>query len=175
MIQKGADSKIILYKRVALFFFLVVFLNLVSLFMYVHGYLHPLVMLITKATTLLIHMSGLEARTAGNIIYLTNSVWQVSMECTAIMPMLVFTSFLIAYPASLVARIIGFFTGIPLIFLANEARLLMMAVLDKLKPAYSTYFHDYMWQVAFIVMVVFMWIVWIDKVVNRETKAAVSH
>jgi archaeosortase B (VPXXXP-CTERM-specific) len=174
MLQKGAASKIILYKRVALFFFLVISFNLVSLFMYVHGYLHFLVVLITKTTTLLIHLSGLEARTAGNIIYLTNSVWQVSMECTAMMPMLVFTSFLLAYPASVKARIIGFFTGIPLIFSANEARLLMMAVLDRLKPAYSTYFHDYLWQVVFIIMVLFMWIVWIDKIVNRETKAAVS-
>jgi hypothetical protein len=35
------------------------------------------------------------------------------------------------------------------------------------------FFHNYMWQVVFIVMVVFMWLVWIDKVVNRETKVSV--
>ena len=49
-----------------------------------------------------------------------------------------------------------------------------MAWIDKLKPQYSEFFHDYMWQVVFIMMVVWMWMVWIDKVVNRETKISVS-
>ncbi len=174
MIQKGAASKYILYKRAALFFCLVVSLNVVSYLMSEHGYLHPLVMLTTNAATLLIHLSGLQARTEGDMIYLANVVLIMNVECTAIMVMLIFTSFILAYPASPKARIIGLLTGIPIIFCANQVRVLMMAWIDKLKPAYSDYFHDYMWQVVFIIMVVFMWIVWIDKVVNRETKTAVS-
>jgi len=44
-----------------------------------------------------------------------------------------------------------------------------MAWIDYLNPQYSEFFHNYMWQVVFIVMVVFMWLVWIDKVVDSET------
>ncbi len=174
MIQKGAASKHILYKRAALFFFLVVTLNVVSFLMSEHGYLHSLVMLTTNAATLLIHLSGLQARTVGNMIYLANVVLIMNVECTAIMIMLIFTSFILVYPASIKAKTIGLLTGVPFIFLANQARVLMMAWIDKLKPAYSDYSHDYMWQVVFIIMVIFMWIVWIDKVVTCEAKTAVS-
>jgi exosortase/archaeosortase family protein len=80
----------------------------------------------------------------------------------------------LVYPTSLKASGIGLFAGVPFIFGANMFRLLIMAWIDKLKPAYSTFFHNYLWQVAFIIMVAFMWIVWIEKVVNRETKAPVS-
>ena len=46
--------------------------------------------------------------------------------------------------------------------------ILGFSMFDYLRPQYSELFHDYMWQVAFIVMVIFMWLVWIDKVVTRE-------
>ena len=88
--------------------------------------------------------------------------------------MIIFASFVLAYPTSMRARGIALAAGIPFIFGANVVRLLIMAWIDNLKPEYSAYFHDYLWQVVFIMMVVFLWIVWIDKMVHREAKAAVS-
>ena len=39
---------------------------------------------------------------------------------------------------------------------------------------HSVLFHDYLWQVLFILMVAFLWLLWIDKVVHRAGKIAVS-
>ncbi len=122
----------------------------------------------------LIQASGLHAVRDSNTIYLTNSSWIVTTECTAIFIMLIFSSFVFAYPASSRQRGIALLTGIPFIFGANVLRLYCMAWIDYLRPQHSELFHNYMWQVVFIVMVVFMWLIWIDKVVNRETNISVS-
>lgn len=116
----------------------------------------------------LIKLSGLRVVQESNTIYLTNSTWLVTTECTAIFIMLIFSSFIFVYPASGKQKGIALLAGIPFIFGVNVLRLYCMAWIDYLKPQYSELFHNYMWQV------VFMWLVWIDKVVNRETKISVS-
>ncbi len=122
----------------------------------------------------LIQASGLHCVRDSNTLYLTNGTWLVSTECTAIFIMLIYSSFVFVYPASMKQRGIALLAGIPFIFGANVLRLYCMAWIDYLKPQYSELFHNYMWQVVFIVIVVFMWLVWIDKVVNRETKTSAT-
>lgn len=119
----------------------------------------------------LIHISGLHAIRDSNTIYLAHSSWLVTTECTALFIMLIFSSFVFVYPSSVKQKGIALLAGIPFIFSANILRLYIMAWIDYLNPEYSEFFHDYMWQVVFIVMVVFMWLIWIDRVVARETKA----
>lgn len=122
----------------------------------------------------LIQLSGLHVIRDSNTIYLTNSTWLVATECTAVFIMVIFSSFILVYPASMKQKGVALLAGIPFIFGVNILRLFIMAWIDYLKPQYTEYFHQYIWQVVFIVMVVLMWMVWIDKVVNRETKISVS-
>jgi archaeosortase B (VPXXXP-CTERM-specific) len=161
-------------KMPLLFCFVVVVLNLLSLYAAKRGYLSLFEILTAQVTTEFIHVFGIEAIRDNTIIRLTNAVWKVNTECTAITIMIIFASFVIVYQTSLKAKSIGLLAGLPFIFAANITRLLIMAFIDKSAPAYSRYFHDYLWQVAFIIMVVFMWIVWTEKVVKRETKTAVA-
>ena len=48
----------------------------------------------------LIHMTGLHAVQDSNTIYLTNTAWIVTTECTAVFIMLIYSSFVFVYPAS---------------------------------------------------------------------------
>jgi archaeosortase B (VPXXXP-CTERM-specific) len=161
-------------KTPLLFCFLVVLLNVFSLFAAQKGYLSFFEILTAQATTGAIHLFGMAATQDNTIIRLTNDVWQVKTECTAITIMIIFASFVIVYQTSLKAKSIGLLAGIPFIFAANIARLLVMAFIDKFTPASSAYFHEYLWQAAFILMVVFMWFVWAEMVVKRERKTAVA-
>lgn len=45
--------------------------------------------------TYLIQLSGLPVRMVSNTLYLTNTTWIVTTECTAIYIMLIFTSFIL--------------------------------------------------------------------------------
>ncbi|MBI4685332.1 MAG: archaeosortase/exosortase family protein [Nitrospirae bacterium] len=152
---------------------IVILLNLLSLYAAEKGYLYFFELFNAKTITWLIHFFGIEAQMNNTIIYLANNTWKINTECTAITIMIVFASFVLIYPASIKTRAVGLLSGIPFIFAANMLRLLFMAFIDKFKPAYSVYFHDYLWQVAFIIMVIFMWLIWIEKVANRESKTAV--
>jgi archaeosortase B (VPXXXP-CTERM-specific) len=123
--------------------------------------------------TYLMQLSGLPVRMVSNTLYLTNSTWIVTTECTAIYIVLIFTSFILIYPASRKLKGLALLTGIPVIFAANLSRLFVMAWIDRIKPQYTEYFHNYVWQIVFIVMVVLMWLQWIEKMVRREAKTPV--
>jgi len=152
-----------------LFFSLVIFLDVILWYLGKKEYLAFLDIFLSYVITGLIHLSGLPATMQGNTIYLTNSTWLMTTECSALFIMVIYTSFITAYPASWKDKGIALLTGIPFIFVVNMLRLYAMAWIDYLNPQYSEFFHNYMWQVVFIVMVVFMWLVWIDKVVDSET------
>jgi len=152
----------------------VIFLDLLVWYLGRKEYLAFIDIFTSYVITGLIHLSGLPATMDSNTIYLTNNTWVVTTECTAIFIMLIFTSFVVAYPSAIKSKGVALITGIPIIFGANIIRLLIMAWIDYLNPQYTEYFHQYVWQGVFIVMVVFMWLVWIDKVVTRESKTAVS-
>ncbi len=157
-----------------LFCLTVIVLNLVSFVAYQQGYLSFFETLTARATTGAIHLFGMPAYRTETTIRLTNALWIVNMECTAITIMIIFASFIAVYRASLRAKAVGLLLGLPIIFAANITRLLLMAFIDRYTPRYSTLFHDYLWQVAFIIMVVFLWMVWTDKVVKREAETALS-
>lgn len=157
-----------------LFSLLVIILNQLSLLMARMGYLFFFEKFNAKVVTGLIQFFNLEASRNNNIIHLTNAVWKVDSECTAITIMIIFASFVVVYKTAIRNKVIGLLIGLPFIFGANMMRLLTMAFIDKYKPVYSAYFHDYIWQVAFIIMVVFMWIIWTEKVANRERKTAAA-
>lgn len=128
----------------------------------------------SSVVTGLIHLSGLQALQDSNTIYLAHSVWVVTIECTAIQIMTIYTAFVLAYPASVRAKGLALLAGLPFIFGMNILRLWVMAWIDKLAPNFSATYHNYVWQVAFIIMVILLWLVWIEKVVKREGKSAVS-
>jgi archaeosortase B (VPXXXP-CTERM-specific) len=161
-------------KTPLLFFFTVILLNLISFFAYQKGYLSFIDLLTAQATTGVVHLFGIPAIREDTVIRLTNALWVVNTECTAITIMIIFLSFIAVYKASLKSKGIGVFFGLPVIFAANITRLLLMAFIDRYRPEYSTLFHDYLWQVVFIIMVVFLWMLWMDKVVKREIKTLVS-
>ena len=158
-----------------LFCLLATVLNVVFYLLVQEDYLNFYNILNTKVAASLMHLTGIEAIVERNVIRLSNAVWIVDTECTAINLLLIFVSFVVVYPASLQAKAIGLLIGVPFIFLANIIRLWAMAWVDKLVPAYTSYFHDYVWQVAFLIMVGFMWLVWIEKAVNRAVQENLSH
>ena len=157
-----------------LFCLLAILGNVLAYFLTKGGYTVYFETLTTKASAYFIQLTGLKAVVNKNIIHLSNSVWLVDTECTAINLIVIFVSFILVYPASFRAKAIGLLAGLPFIFVANISRLLAMAWVDQINPAYSVYFHDYIWQVVFLILVAFKWLLWIDKVVNRAIAVPLS-
>jgi exosortase/archaeosortase family protein len=58
--------------------------------------------------------------------------------------------------------------------LANIARLFTLAWATEWSSGYAHWAHDYVWQVAFLMLIAVMWLVWIEIVVKREEKTTIS-
>jgi hypothetical protein len=52
-------------------------------------------------------------------------------------------------------------------------RLFSLAWATEMFPKYAEFVHDYVWQVAFLIVIAVMWLLWIEMVVRHENKAAV--
>ena len=122
----------------------------------------------------LISASGLEVVQNGVHIILKNDQWIMTPECTALSAMIVFVAFVMVYPSSLKSKGIAVLAGIPFIIMANTLRLLTLAWATELFAKYAHLAHDYVWQVAFLILIAVMWLIWIEMVVKNESKATVS-
>lgn len=176
-IQKHTKFAFLLkpYVRMALLFCLLAVLgNVISYLLTKGGYLSLFEVLTAHVAGFLMKITGLEPVIYQNVIKFAGTVWLVDTECTAVNLMNVFAAFILVYPASIKNKSIGLFVGVPFIIAANIVRLFGMAWVVAIAPAYAGYFHDYIWQVVFLIMVGFMWLFWVDKLVSHESKVSVS-
>jgi exosortase/archaeosortase family protein len=122
----------------------------------------------------LIQASGLQVVYSDLYITLKSGEWVMTAECTALSAMIVFVAFVLAYPSALKSKGIAIVAGIPFLILANTLRLFSLAWATEMFPKYAEFVHDYVWQVAFLIVIAVMWLLWIEMVVRHENKAAVS-
>ena len=115
-----------------------------------------------------ISLTGIPCAINGTQITLPNAAWEMVLECTALTAMIVFISFVIAFPSTLRSKAIAVVIGLPFLFAANIIRLVTLAWFTKLMPRIADFFHDYLWNVVFLFLVILMWIAWLSLVVKRE-------
>ncbi len=121
-----------------------------------------------------IKLSGHDVVRHGTEISFAGAHWIITPECTAMGAMIVFVSFVIVYPSSFKAKGLAVLAGLPFLFVANLLRLLVLAWLTRVFPLSAAWFHDYLWQVAFLLLIVVMWLLWIEWVVSREKLVDIS-
>ncbi len=128
----------------------------------------------THTTSFLLNQFHIHNTVNGYSIMLKNDTWLVTQECTAVNVLILFTSFVLAYAASLKAKVMALATGIPFIIAANLARLVSLGFLTELFPRRAHFFHDFVWETIFVVLVIAMWLLWIRMVVMHEESHSVS-
>jgi exosortase/archaeosortase family protein len=158
----------ILFSSLALSF------NLLIWFFSAHGYLFSFEVAYAQVVGKIVSLLGFKAKVVDNLVLLEGASWLINTECTALFVMAIFSSFILAYPAQLKEKVLALLVGLSVIFLANMLRFILLAWFSSVKPAYASYFHDYLWQVAFILMVVMLWLIWLE-VLSHAHKAFLSH
>lgn len=116
---------------------------------------------------------GIDSAASGTQLSFGSRAVTIVMECTALQVAMIYSALVLAYPSSIKSKLIGIGVGIPLILLVNIIRLMVICFVLWWKPEYFEMMHIYVWQVVFIVVVVAMAAIWIEKVVHRERSAAV--
>lgn len=137
------------------------------------GYLDWLIAATTISAAWLMAAIGIGLKTAGDQIVLRHETFTVTLECTAIYLAAMYSALVLAYPADLKRKLIGLAAGVPAILAVNILRLLFIAVVSELTPRLLPYVHDYLWQVAFVLLVTGLWLTWTRRDPQHEIEAVV--
>jgi len=98
----------------------------------------------------------------GNHIFTQQLTLVINHECTGVFVLFVLVSFIVAYPASLHAKLLGAIVGIGTLSAVNVVRIATLVRLVEFYPRAFDYFHEYVWQGAFLMLVTLYAISWVE-------------
>ena len=128
-----------------------------------HERLGPAQQAIATASAAAARGVGGVAVSQGQDIIVKDLIMTINHECTGIFVVMLFTSFVLAYPATWRARFAGLGIGIPLFFAVNVFRLATLARIVEIYPGAFFYLHEYVWQGILTVVVLVGAIAWAEK------------
>ncbi len=146
------------------FFALLLLASIVFWVFTLHARLGPLQRSIAYLSAVLerVLMNGNAVSYDDNIVVETLTL-NVNHECTGIFVFVLFASFVLAYPTGWRARFLGLVAGLPLLFAINVFRLATLARIVEVYPGAFFYFHEYVWQGFFMVIVLVGAITWAER------------
>jgi exosortase/archaeosortase family protein len=97
-------------------------------------------------------------------IYVGGLVMDINYECTGLYVILILFTFLLAYPASWQARLAGAAIGVAGLTLVNVLRISVLVGVAELQPQLFAYFHEYVWQGLFLILVIAYAMSWVDYI-----------
>lgn len=146
--------------------FVVLFLLLISAFYIFYYYtLNYFAFLKTTIADMLgftLSLLGVKAIVQGEDVLLGSFALRIVEECTAVFASLIYVSCVLAYPASLKAKLLGIGFGIPVIQVINLVRLVVLSLTGLYYPGVFEFVHTYIWQSIFIMFVIAVWLVWLE-------------
>jgi archaeosortase B (VPXXXP-CTERM-specific) len=99
---------------------------------------------------------------------------RIIYECTGVFLMIIFSASVLAYPARWQAKATGLAVGIPIIYVTNVVRLVVLVLVGRSFRPYLETFHVYFWYGTFSLIIVFTWVLWVEIVVDRGEKRTLS-
>jgi len=116
---------------------------------------------------------GADATVDGTIIKSNHAALEINHECTGVFVLVVYATFVLAYPAPWAHRASGIAIGVTTLMGINVARLIVLTLIASKYPAWFGYFHEYFFQGLFIALLALLASLWTEQV-RRATIGRVS-
>jgi exosortase H (IPTLxxWG-CTERM-specific) len=113
---------------------------------------------------------GVDAQRNGTMLRLPGGGMEIISECSAIYVAILFAAAVIAFPTTWRARLRGLAVGLPILFAVNLLRLATLGLVIRYRAALLPLFHEYLWQVLFVIVVTALYVAWIERIVPRATR-----
>ncbi len=112
----------------------------------------------------LAQMAGSTSSVTRDQITVGNLVVDINYECTGVYVLLILFTFLLAYPASWRARFVGAAIGVTALTAINILRVSVLIGIAELRPDLFAYFHEYVWQGVFLILVIAYAMTWVEHI-----------
>jgi len=119
------------------------------------------------------NLLGADAVVEGTIIKSPHAALEINHECTAVFVLIVYGTFVLAYPAPWMHRLTGILVGLGTLTAINVARLIVLTVIASKYPTWFGYFHEYFFQGLFIALLAILASIWTEQV-RRATVGRLS-
>ncbi len=114
------------------------------------------------AGSFIAHLTGSHSPLVDSTIQANTFTIEINFECTGVYVVLILFTFLLAYPASWKARLTGALVGAVGLTLVNILRIAFLIRIAELAPNFFDYFHEYVWQGLFLVLVIVYAMSWVE-------------
>jgi archaeosortase B (VPXXXP-CTERM-specific) len=164
------DKKFIAKNRVMLesLFLFFIFVVIFYIFFYeIFGHKDFSMEFTANIVVFLLNLLGVSASVDGHIITMPDFSLEVIHECVGIFSMIVYSSFVLAYPTDLKKKLVGIAFGISGLFALGVVRIVSLAIIGMLHPDIWEYFHVYFWKLNLIIFVIIFLLLWVEKVVKQ--------
>jgi exosortase/archaeosortase family protein len=109
----------------------------------------------------------------GNSLSVGGFRLEINHECTAFFVLLIYASFLLAYPATIKERLRGLVLGVSVLMGVNVLRLVGLVIVVDIWPRMFDYFHEYFFQVLFLGLITALAHRWLGTLAGQRDLLAI--
>ena len=113
-----------------------------------------------RVTGILLNLTGSGVSVKDTVVSSPQFAFQIVDLCTAIMPMMIFTAAIIAFPSTFKQKLLGLLLGLAGIFLINQIRLVSLFYIGTYIPSILEMMHMLVWQALMILLTIGIWLGW---------------
>jgi exosortase H (IPTLxxWG-CTERM-specific) len=119
---------------------------------------------IAKVSGSLLQMMGEDVRVAGTTIASSRFGVNINNGCNGVEAMLILLASIVAFPASMKARVVGLLLGAVVVQILNFIRIITLYLLGAYQPRLFDLFHTAVWQIVIILAAIGFFLVWSARV-----------
>jgi exosortase/archaeosortase family protein len=122
-----------------------------------------------RITAALLDFTGRDVTVKDNVVSSPRFAFQIVDLCTAIMPMMILTAAVLAFPSRVKEKGVGLLLGLLGLFVVNQIRLVSLFYVGIYVPSIFGATHLLIWQALMIVLAIGLWLVWAYRYVRTAS------
>lgn len=119
---------------------------------------------LAQSAGLILNLIGQGVTTTGTVIASPRFAVNINNGCNGVEAMLILLASIVAFPASLKARVVGLLLGALAVQLLNEVRIVTLYLLGAYQPRLFDMFHTAVWQIVIIAAAIGFFLYWSSRV-----------
>ena len=124
-----------------------------------------------KSAAWTLWLLGANGRAHADVVESSFSTIRILSECTALYPVVIFLSAVVASPASWTHKLVGVL-GVPILAVINLLRIVSLCYVDRWFPRAMDTAHFVVWQSLMVFFTVLLWLLWAARSRSPHEPAA---
>jgi archaeosortase B (VPXXXP-CTERM-specific) len=169
---KGGGFQLLWKRNRRLIAPVLIFFVTVGIFIYLYYRLidsepfHSFMAVTADVTAFSLNLMGRGVVVKDTVVSSPQFAYQIVDLCTAVMPMLIYTAAILAFPSKVKEKIFGLLLGWIGIFIVNQVRLVSLFFIGVYAPGVFETAHLLVWQSLMILLAIGLWLIWVYKYVR---------